>query len=87
MGMATEDPKTSAIREGDTVCPECHVAPHRDDCARLARMPEGMRNAVRRGEELTRHGLRVYGDRLIDAKGRAISDEAAEEILRRAGIR
>lgn len=67
-------------------CPECHTSPHRGDCARLARMPEGLRKVVRRGEELTRNGLRVYGNQLLDAVGRPVSNAAAAGILREAGL-
>lgn len=67
-------------------CPECHTSPHRTDCARLARMPEGLVKVIRRGEELTRNGLRAYGNQLIDAAGRPVSDTDAAAILRSAGL-
>ncbi len=67
-------------------CPECHAPFHLHDCARLARMPEGLRKVVRRGEELRRNGLRVYGNQLLDASGRPVSNAAATAILRDAGL-
>lgn len=69
-----------------TNCIECHAEYHRDDCPRLARMPEGLRNVVRRGEALRRQGLRVYGDQLIGPDGRPVSNDAAAALLRETGL-
>lgn len=67
-------------------CIECHEPYHREDCPRMARMPEGLRKVVRRGEELRRRGLRVYGNQLIDAAGRPVSEAEASAMLREAGL-
>lgn len=69
-----------------TARPECSESYHRPDCVRLARMPEGLQQAIRRGEELRRNGLRVYANQLINSSGQPVSNAAATAILREAGL-
>ena len=49
-------------------------------------MPEGLQQAIRRGEELRRNGLRVYANQLINSSGQPVSNAAATAILREAGL-